>query len=166
MKKQQPKILLDPILACVDSRLSPISIFNMGIGDLFVLRTAGNVVNQDILGSLEYACCIAGAKVILVLGHSDCGAVCSAIDNEVTDGNLEALLDKIRPAIEEIVDELGDSAVDSRHDFTEKVCQRHVQKTIDKIERNSPILTEMEKEGKIIIKGAYYDVATGVVDFL
>lgn len=143
------------ILGCIDSRVTSEQLFDQGVGDLFNARVAGNIVNEDILGSLEYGCNVAGARLILVLGHTACGAV-TAATQRVELGNITALLSKITPVVDSFNEEV---AVD-------EVAERNVQHSIERIRRESVILKEMELEGKIHIKGAMYDVASGEVRFL
>ena len=143
------------ILGCIDSRATAEQLFDQGVGDLFNARIAGNIVNEDILGSLEYACNVAGAKLILVLGHTACGAV-TAATQRVELGNITALLSKITP----VVDSLGKGVA------VDKVAEHNVQHSIIRIRKESAILKDMEQSGKILIKGAMYDVATGEVRFL
>ncbi len=148
------------ILGCIDSRVPAEHVFDMGVGDIFNARVAGNIVNEDILGSLEYSCKVAGSKLILVLGHTACGAVTAACQN-VELGNITALLSKIKPAVNAFSAEIasGDYSVDA-------VAEQNVNDSISDLRDKSPILAEMETEGEIIIKGAMYDVATGTVKFL
>lgn len=151
------------ILSCIDSRTSAELIFDQGLGDIFSVRIAGNIVNEDILGSMEFGCKVAGSKIIVVLGHTKCGAVKGACDH-VEMGNLTSLLTKIRPAVddENTVKEARTSAND---DFVEKVATINVKRTIKEILGRSPILKEMIEKSEIGIAGGMYDVATGVVDF-
>ena len=143
------------ILGCIDSRATAEQLFDQGVGDLFNARIAGNIVNEDILGSLEYACHVVGSKLILVLGHTACGAV-TAATQKVELGNITALLSKITP----VVDSLDkDIAVD-------EVAEYNVKHSIERIRKESAILKDMEQAGRILIKGAMYDVATGKVRFL
>ena len=151
------------VLSCVDSRVPVEDVFDMGIGDIFVGRVAGNFVNEDLLGSMEFGCKVAGAKVILVLGHEHCGAVKSAID-DVKLGNITAMLSKIRPAVEKVTYE-GDRT-SGNPEFVHQVCESNVKNTIEQIRQNSPILKEMEDSGQIKIVGAVYDMDTGEVTFL
>ncbi len=148
------------ILGCIDSRVPAEHIFDMGIGDVFNARVAGNIVNEDILGSLEYACKVAGSKLILVLGHTACGAVTAAC-NKVELGNITALLSKIKPAVHVFKDEInaGNYNVDL-------VAEKNVLLSIEHIRKESPILAEMEKNKEILIKGAMYDVSDGEVKFI
>ena len=148
------------ILSCIDSRVPAELVFDQGIGDIFSVRVAGNVVNQDVLGSMEYACKVAGSKILVVMGHTKCGAVTAACKN-VELGNITALLEKIKPAISTIRkndNELTDDQI-------EEVSFENVNVSIDRIRKESPILAEMEKNGEIEIVGASYDVNTGLVEF-
>ena len=151
------------ILSCIDSRTSVELIFDQGLGDVFSGRIAGNVINEDILGSMEYACKVVGAKIIVVLGHTQCGAIRGACDH-VEMGNLTALLNKIQPAIYEENSEIENRNA-SNYIFVEKVASIHIKRTLHAILDRSPILKEMIEAGTIGIMGAKYDVATGVVDF-
>jgi carbonic anhydrase len=151
------------ILSCIDSRTSVELIFDQGLGDVFSVRIAGNVINEDILGSMEYACKVVGAKIIVVLGHTQCGAIRGACDH-VEMGNLTALLNKIQPAIYEENSETENRNA-SNYIFVEKVASIHIKRTLHAILDRSPILKEMIEAGTIGIIGAKYDVATGVVDF-
>lgn len=151
------------VLSCLDSRVPVEDVFDRGIGDIFVGRVAGNFVNEDLLGSMEFGCKVAGAKVIVVLGHEHCGAVKSAID-DVKLGNITAMLSKIRPAVEKVVYD-GDRT-SKNEEFVHKVCESNVMHTIEQIRANSPILKEMEEKGEIKIVGAVYDMDSGKVTFL
>ncbi|MBA0901307.1 MAG: carbonic anhydrase [Candidatus Nitrotoga sp.] len=151
------------ILSCIDSRTSVELIFDQGLGDVFSVRIAGNVINEDILGSMEYACKVVGAKIIVVLGHTQCGAIRGACDH-VEMGNLTALLNKIQPAIYEENSETENRNA-SNYIFVEKVASIHIKRTLHAILDRSPILKEMIEAGTLGIIGAKYDVATGVVDF-
>ena len=153
------------ILSCLDSRVPVEDVFHKGIGDLFVARVAGNIVNADILGSLEYGCKVSGAKVILVLGHESCGAIKSAIDN-VKLGNITTLLEKIQPAVKIQKVKFTGKATSKDAAFVEYVCRENVVLAIDKIRAESPILKEMEQKGEIKIVGAIYHIKSGLVDFL
>ncbi len=157
---QFPKAI---VLSCVDSRVPVEDVFDRGIGDVFVARVAGNFVNEDILGSMEFACKVSGSKLILVMGHEHCGAVKAAID-DVKLGNITPMLAKIKPAVAK-VDYAGERT--SKNDeFVHMVCESNVQHTIEQIRLNSPILKEMEDNGEIKIVGAVYDMDNGKVDFL
>ncbi|PCI09416.1 MAG: carbonic anhydrase [Flavobacteriaceae bacterium] len=148
------------ILSCIDSRVPAELVFDQGIGDVFSVRVAGNIVNEDVLGSMEYACKVAGSKIVVVMGHTKCGAVTAAC-NHVELGNITPLLEKIQPAvkvIEATVSEMDDVSI-------EKVAALNVELSIERIRDESPILSDLEKEGAIEIVGAIYNVATGKVDF-
>ncbi len=151
------------ILSCIDSRTSAELIFDQGLGDIFSVRIAGNIVNEDILGSMEFACRVAGSKLILVLGHTRCGAVKGACDH-VEMGNLTSLLSKLRPAVEE-----ERSTQKNRNSmnvvFVENVAAINVHRTVRDIMERSFILHDMIEKGEIGICGAMYDVETGVVNF-
>jgi carbonic anhydrase len=158
---QYPKAV---VLSCLDSRVPVEDVFDKGIGDLFIARVAGNFVNVDILGSMEYGCKVSGAKLILVLGHESCGAIKSAIDN-VKLGNITAMLSKIKPAVTKSMDFKGDKT--SKNDaFVEEVALNNIRNTIETIKAKSPILKEMADKGQIKIVGAYYNLKTGEVVFL
>lgn len=151
------------ILSCIDSRTSTELIFDQGLGDIFSIRIAGNIVNEDILGSMEFACKVAGSKFILVLGHTKCGAVKGACDH-VEMGNLTTLLSKLQPAVEAetITREKRNS---SNSEFVENVASLNVRLTVNEIMKRSPVLKEMIEKGEIGIGGAMYNVETGVVTF-
>ncbi len=151
------------ILSCIDSRTSAELIFDQGLGDVFSVRIAGNIINEDILGSMEFGCKVAGAKIIVVLGHTKCGAVKGACDH-VEMGNLTALLTKIRPAVddENTVKENRNSGND---EFVEKVSTINVQRTVHAIMERSTILKEMIEGGQIGIVGGTHDITTGEVTF-
>jgi len=152
------------ILSCVDSRVLVEDVFDMGIGDVFVARVAGNFVNRDILGSMEFACKVSGAKLILVMGHGYCGAVKSAIDG-VELGNITGMLENIRPAVERCADYEGDK-MSANAEFVHMVTEQNVVMAMERIGRESPILNAMETDGAIGIVGALYDMQTGEVGFL
>ena len=151
------------VLSCLDSRVPVEDVFDRGIGDVFVGRVAGNFVNEDLLGSMEFGCKVAGAKLILVLGHEHCGAVKAAVD-DVKLGNITAMLTKIRPAVDRVVYE-GDRT-SKNEEFVAKVCESNVLNTIEQIRAKSPILKEIEHNGEIKIIGGVYDMDTGIVTFL
>jgi len=154
------------ILSCIDSRVSAELVFDQGLGDIFSVRIAGNFVNEDILGSMEFACKLAGTKLIVVLGHTSCGAVKGACDNAKM-GNLTKLLEKITPAVNAVAEPKDISLRNSKNlEFVDTVSEKNVLLTIDRIHNESPILTEMEKNGEIKIVGAMYDVNTGTVNFI
>lgn len=151
------------ILSCIDSRTSAELIFDQGLGDVFSVRIAGNILNEDILGSMEFGCKVAGAKMIVVLGHSKCGAIKGACDH-VEMGNLTALLTKIRPAVDDETETASD-----RHSgnavFVENVAAINVKRTVRDIMARSPILNELIASGKLGIAGGMHDIATGDVTF-
>lgn len=152
------------ILSCIDSRTSAELIFDQGLGDIFSIRIAGNILNEDILGSMEFACKIAGSKLIVVLGHTNCGAVIGACD-DIKLGHLTTLVNKIKPSIE--IESETESERNGRNiKFVENVSVNNVRLTVEGIRRRSPILSEMEREKKIKIIGGMYDVETGIVKFL
>ena len=148
------------VVGCIDSRVPVETIFDQGIGDIFTARVAGNIVNEDLLGSLEFACKLAGAKAIVVLGHTSCGAIKGAIDG-VRLGHLTTLLNKIEPMIDKV------SAAMDRDDpgFADAVAEANIVNTVNVIRDNSEILVRMESSGDISIVGAMYNVATGEVCF-
>ncbi|WP_157206907.1 carbonic anhydrase family protein [Mariniflexile maritimum] len=153
------------ILSCIDSRVSAELVFDQGLGDIFSVRIAGNFVNEDILGSMEFACKLAGTKLIVVLGHTSCGAVKGACDGAKM-GNLTKLIEKITPAVNAVTEPKDASLRNSKNlDFVDNVAEKNVLLTIDRIHAESPILTEMEKNGEILIVGAMYDINTGEVNF-
>lgn len=160
-KEQYPEAV---ILSCIDSRVPVEDIFQCGIGDIFVARVAGNIVNPDILGSLEFACKVSGAKLIVVMGHKHCGAVKSAIDN-IAFGNITGLLNKIKPAVNQSKIHFKGETKSSNPAFVETVCHTHVELTVNEIRKNSPVLKEMEDKGEIKIVGAMYDISGGKVEF-
>ncbi|MCD8260090.1 MAG: hypothetical protein LUD15_00140 [Bacteroides sp.] len=139
--------------------------FYRGIGDIFVARVAGNIVNEDILGSLEYACKVSGSKLIVVLGYEYCGAIKSAID-DVELGNITTLLAKIKPAVKTASESFEGKKTSSNPEFVEEVCDHNVILGVENIRRNSPILREMEENGEIMIVGAVYDMKIGEVEFM
>jgi carbonic anhydrase len=151
------------ILSCIDSRAPAEIILDIGIGDTFNARVAGNVANPDMLGSMEFACAVAGAKVILVMGHTACGAIKGAIDN-VKLGNLTGLLESIKPAIE--MTHYEGERTSKNAGFVDAVAQSNVRHTIDVIRSNSSILADLDKNGKIRIVGAMYDLSNGKVSFM
>jgi carbonic anhydrase len=153
------------ILSCIDSRVSAELVFDQGLGDIFSVRIAGNFVNEDILGSMEFACKLAGTKLIVVLGHTACGAVKGACDDAKL-GNLTKLIEKITPAVKATPEPKDASLRNSKNlDFVDSVAKKNVELTIERIHQESPVLTEMEKNGEIKIIGAMYDINTGAVDF-
>jgi carbonic anhydrase len=150
------------ILSCIDSRAPAETIMDLGIGDCFNARVAGNIANEDILGSMEFACKVAGAKVVLVMGHTACGAIKGAIDNAQL-GNLTGLLAKIRPAVDATQYQGERSA--KNYGFVDAVARKNVELTVIDIRRRSPVLAEMETAGAIKIAGAMYNLETGRVEF-
>ena len=154
---------LASVVSCIDSRAPAEMVFDQGIGDLFSARVAGNVVNEDILGSLEFASKVAGAKLIVVLGHTSCGAIKGACDDAKL-GNLTGLIAKIKPAVASVPDD-GKDRSSKNYAFVEKVSEMNVRMTVDTIRAKSPVLKEMEDKGEIKIVGAMYDVATGNVQW-
>lgn len=150
------------ILSCIDSRAPAETIMDLGIGDCFNARVAGNIANDDILGSMEFACKVAGAKVVLVMGHTACGAIKGAIDN-VQLGNLTGLLAKIRPAVQATQYQGERSA--KNYAFVDVVARKNVELTMSDIHRRSTVLADLETVGAIKIAGAMYNVETGLVEF-
>jgi carbonic anhydrase len=151
------------VLGCVDSRAPAEIIFDAGIGDTFNARIAGNVVNDDLLGSMEFACAVAGAKVVLVFGHTACGAVKGAID-DVEMGNLTGLLARIKPAIS--MTKFDGEKSSKNPTYVDAVARTNVVLALDNIRRRSPILEDLEKKGSIQITGAMYNLANGMVEFV
>ena len=151
------------IVSCLDSRQPVELILDQGIGDVFNARVAGNVLNDDILGSLEFACKVSGSKLILVLGHSNCGAVKGAVDG-VELGKLTGLLAKIKPAVAQ-VPENGQPRTSKNADFVENVAEANVRQVMQQIREQSPILREMLDQNQIILEGGVYDLSSGKVDF-
>lgn len=147
-------------VACIDSRSAPEQVFDLGVGDAFTTRVAGNTVNEDILGSLEYAAKVAGSRVIVVLGHTNCGAIKGACDN-VKMGNLTTLLEKFQPAVS--ATKTHGERNSKNHQFVHDVTELNVKQTMDAIRIKSPLLKTMEDEGKIRIVGALYDTGNGKV---
>lgn len=153
------------ILSCIDSRVSAELVFDQGVGDIFSARVAGNFVNEDILGSMEFACKLAGTKVIVVLGHTSCGAVKGACDDAKL-GNLTAMLGKIKPAVEAVKEPTDASKRNSSNiEFVNNVAKKNVELTIENIRKQSPVLKEMEDNKEIEIVGAMYDINSGAVTF-
>ncbi|MBT8221002.1 MAG: carbonic anhydrase [Bacteroidia bacterium] len=152
------------VISCIDSRIPTEIIFDQGIGDIFNARIAGNFVNEDILGSLEFACQLAGSKLIVVMGHTSCGAVKGACDHAQL-GNLTQMLDKIMPAVDSTPTKEGEDRNSSNLDFVNRVSKKNVQLTIANIKSNSPVLNALVERNQIGIIGAMYDVKTGMVEF-
>jgi carbonic anhydrase len=154
------------ILSCIDSRTSAELIFDQGLGDVFSVRVAGNVLNGDILGSLEFACAAAGAKLVVVLGHSKCGAIRGACDR-VELGHLTGLLQKILPAVETASGRCDpDSRTAENSDFVQAVALENVRLAVEEIPKQSGVLREMKTRGTIDVVGAIYDITSGKVEFL
>ncbi|OXA85911.1 carbonic anhydrase family protein [Flavobacterium hercynium] len=152
------------VLSCVDSRVPVEDVFDQGLGDIFVGRVAGNFVNEDLLGSMEFACKVSGAKLILVMGHQHCGAIKGAID-DVKLGNITTMLSKIKPAVAMSQDFKGDKT--SKNDeFVKHVSENNVLYAMDQIRKKSPILKEMEDKGEIKIVGVFYNLTDGTLQFL
>ncbi len=148
------------VLSCIDSRTSAELIFDLGLGDIFSVRIAGNVVNEDILGSMEFACKVAGSKIIVVLGHTNCGAV-KGVCEHVEMGHLTGLLKKLQPALDKTVER----GTEAGSNFVDAVAENNVHLSIDLILEKSPILKEMVDKGQLGIVGALYNVESGVVNF-
>jgi len=151
------------VFSCIDSRAPAELILDFGIGDIFSGRVAGNIVDEDILGSMEFACKVAGSRVVLVMGHTACGAIKGAIDG-VQLGNLTAVLSKIRPAVE-ATPYTGERSV-KNYDFVDAVARKNVSLTIANIREKSPVLRDLESRGSIKIAGSMYNLETGAVEFL
>ena len=149
------------VLSCIDSRVPVEHVFNLGIGDAFVARVAGNVVDPALLGSLEYACAVAGTPLLVVLGHSKCGAVTSAV-KDVKAGNITELLSLIRPSVEAE----GGTQDAPDPDFVERVVKRNVRDQIAKLREDSPMLADLEREGKVKVQGAVFHLGTGEVELV
>jgi len=152
------------VISCIDSRIPTEIIFDQGIGDMFNVRIAGNFVNEDILGSLEFSCKLAGAKVIVVMGHTSCGAVKGACDHAEL-GNLTQMLDKIMPAVNANKTKPGVDRSSKNLKFVNEVATKNVELTIEQIKKESVVLNELFAQGDIDIVGAMYDVKTGKVNF-
>lgn len=153
------------VLSCIDSRVSSELIFDQGFGDIFSVRIAGNFVNEDILGSMEFACKLAGTKLIVVLGHTSCGAVKGACDSAKL-GNLTGMLDKIKPAVNAVNLPEDSSLRNSKNiEFVNDVAKKNVELTIDRILKESDVLAQMKKDKDIDIVGGMYNIKTGVVSF-
>ncbi len=153
------------VLHCIDSRVSAELLFDQGIGDVFSIRIAGNFVNDDILGSMEFACKLAGTKLLVVLGHTSCGAVKGACDHARL-GNLTTLINKLEPAVAAVSEPQDESRRNSGNiDFVNAVAKKNVEMTIDNIRNRSSILKEMEDNGEINIVGGMYHIENGSVTF-
>jgi carbonic anhydrase len=151
------------VLSCIDSRTSAELIFDQGLGDIFSVRIAGNVLNEDILGSMEFACNVAGSKLVMVLGHTKCGAVKGACAH-VEMGHLTGLLEKIQPSVEKVQNEYGDSL--DKDQFIEEVSRENVLLHMEDVLKRSSILRTLYKEGKIGVVGGMYSVETGEVEII
>lgn len=153
------------ILSCIDSRVSAELVFDQGLGDIFSIRIAGNFVNEDILGSMEFASKLAGTKLIVVLGHTSCGAIKGACDHARL-GNLTALINKIEPAVAAVKEPKDESQRNSGNlEFVDNVSAKNVEITIENIRERSKVLAEMEENGEVMIVGAMYNVSSGAVKF-
>lgn len=150
------------VLGCIDSRVNPEQVFDLGIGDIFDTRIAGNVISEDVLGSLEFSCELAGSKLILVLGHTSCGAVTAACRGDKC-GHVTQLLDKIQPAVEKIKPTVDDITATAS---VNKVVEENVYQSIEEIRKKSSILKQLEDNSTIEIIGGIYDINTGKVTFL
>ncbi len=150
------------VLSCIDSRVAPEITFDEGLGDIFDARVAGNFVNDDILGSMEFACKVTGAKLILVMGHTNCGAIKSAIDDAQL-GKITQMLTKIKPAVEKTSYDGEKSS--KNYDYVDLVAKENVLLTIEEIKTKSPVLKEMLDKGEIDIVGCMYDLTTGKVEY-
>lgn len=153
------------VLSCIDSRVPVETVLDQAIGDIFVARVAGNFENEDILGSLEYSCKVAGSKLVLVLGHESCGAVKAACDG-VELGNITHLLSNILPAVKQSADEVEGEANSSNSTFVAKTVENNVKLTIERIKERSPILKDMQEAGEIQIVGGVYMLSSGKVEMI
>ena len=157
------------VLSCIDSRVSAELVFDQGLGDIFSIRIAGNFVNQDILGSMEFGCNVAGSKLVVVLGHTKCGALKGGLDAEKIEDlgmdNLNHLIYHFDPLIQDIIEE-GEERSSKNEDLLERLNAANIKKTMEDIRHQSSTLRKLEKEGKIKIVGASYDVETGIVHWL
>jgi len=151
------------VLGCIDSRKPAELIFDKGLGDIFNARVAGNFVNADILGSIEFACKVSGSKLILIMGHSECGAVKAAVD-DVKMGNITSMLANVKPAVAAVTAMKG-KATSADKSFVAAVAKQNVLLNMEKILQNSPIIAEMVENGEVKIAGCMYDLESGVVDF-
>ncbi|MGV3502633.1 MAG: carbonic anhydrase family protein [Adhaeribacter sp.] len=151
------------ILSCMDSRTSAELIFDQGLGDIFSIRVAGNVLNEDILGSMEYACAVAGSKLVLVLGHSKCGAIAGACDH-VELGNLTGLLHKVQPALD-LETQTTENRNSGNPDFVKNVTELNVKLTLERVRQESTLLADLEAKGQIKLVGGVYCVDSGRVSF-
>ena len=152
------------VLSCLDSRIPVEDVFDRGVGDIFVARVAGNFINEDILGSMEFACHVAGAKLIIVLGHTHCGAIQAAIDN-VQVGNITPMLAKIRPALETAQPFRGQKTSENP-EYVAHICHENIRMAVRQIRKESTILKGLKDDGSIEIVGAYYDLGSGAVSLI
>ena len=152
------------VLSCVDSRVPVENVLDQGIGDLFVARVAGNFINTDILGSMEFACKVSGSKLVVVMGHQHCGAVKGAID-DVELGNITPMLEKVKPAVQSFADYPGEKS-SGNAEFVQMVAEKNVELNVAGVRQHSPILREMEEAGEIKIVGAMYELSSGKVTFM
>ncbi len=152
------------VVTCLDSRTAPEFMFDQGLGDIFSARVAGNIINDDILGSLEFATKVSGAKLIAVIGHTNCGAIKGACD-DVQLGHLTSLLARIQPAVNAVQTAPGEARSSKNRDFVEKVAEMHVRLTLKAIREQDPILNDMIERGQIGLVGGIYDLETGKVTF-
>ena len=152
------------VLSCLDSRIPVEDVFDRGVGDIFVARVAGNFINEDILGSMEFACHVAGAKLIIVLGHTHCGAIQAAIDN-VQVGNITPMLAKIRPALKTAQPFRG-KKTSGNPEYVAHICRENIRMAVRMIPKESTILKGLEDDGSIDIVGAYYDLGSGAVSLI
>ena len=153
------------ILSCIDSRVPVENVFDKGVGDIFVARVAGNTVNPDILGSIEYGAAVAGSKLVVVMGHEACGAVKASIDKAQLSSNADVLLERVHPAIEAVEGYSADRTSGNAA-FVDEVVKTNVDLTIEEMLEESPVLKNLLDEGEIMVVGAYYDLDTGKVTFV
>jgi carbonic anhydrase len=152
------------VLSCIDSRVVPEIVFDTGLGDIFDVRVAGNIVNRDIAGSMEYACNVTGSKVVLVMGHTSCGAVKGTLDG-VKLFNLTGLLSKLKPAVDAMA-KVAEERTSKNKKLVDAAALENVKLTVEKIRSISPVLRQMEQENKILITGCLYDIKSRAVMFL
>ena len=153
------------VLSCIDSRVVVEQVFDQALGDIFVARVAGNFANTDIVASMEYACAVAGSKLIIVLGHEACGAVKAACD-KVELGNITSLLSNITPAVDQVKGSISSPHDSSNTTFVNAAIEENVNQTIDQIRSMSPILKDLEDKGQIQFKGGVYKLASGKVEWI
>jgi carbonic anhydrase len=151
------------VLSCIDSRSTPEIVFDRGIGDLFVTRVAGNYAPTDVIGGIEFATKVSGAKLVVVMGHTECGAIKGACDN-VELGNLTTVIQALRPAVDDVKDVEGDRTSKNKK-FVLLITEANIRRTVAKLRSESPILRELEQSGQIKIVGALHDISTGQVTF-